>query len=251
MTDAQTAADRRLAHERLVNFEWELRVESLRLRVIEAQLALEAKLSEVRELQADVYRAHLQIATQTLEPMQTRYRVVAEDQERDLTRAKANEENKARSSDDPLERFPRPAHRRAAGARGTGHQERAGPGDQPAVRRTKSKRPWRTAPTSTSPISKNCSKTARSAGSTRFASTTSFAASARNATDCSRTRWPRSKRSFSFTRIRSPTVELELLQDSLHDRFEHDLLRERLPPSRLGRRGGPDPRARATSTGRC
>ena len=27
-------------------------------------------------------------------------------------------------------------------------------------------------------------------------------------------------------------VELELLQDSLHDRFEHDLLRERLPSSR-------------------
>ena len=28
------------------------------------------------------------------------------------------------------------------------------------------------------------------------------------------------------------TVELELLQDSLHDRFEHDLLRERLPSTR-------------------
>ena len=28
------------------------------------------------------------------------------------------------------------------------------------------------------------------------------------------------------------TVELELLQDSLHDRFEHELLRERLPSSR-------------------
>ena len=27
-------------------------------------------------------------------------------------------------------------------------------------------------------------------------------------------------------------VEIDLLQDSLHDRFEHDLLRERLPPSR-------------------
>ncbi len=90
VTDAQTAALRRLAHERLINFEWQLRVESLRLRVIEAQLALEAKLSEVRELRADVYRAHVQIATKALEPMQARYRVVAEDQERDLVRAKAD-----------------------------------------------------------------------------------------------------------------------------------------------------------------
>ena len=105
VTDAQTAAERRLAHERLINFEWQLRVESLRLRVIEAQLALEAKLAEVRELRAEVCRAHVQIAAKTLEPMQARYRVVAEDQERDLTRAKADEENKARSSDDPLERF--------------------------------------------------------------------------------------------------------------------------------------------------
>ena len=73
MTDAQNAADRRLAHERLINFEWQLRVESLRLRVIEAQLALEARLSEVRELRADVYRTHVQIATKTLEPMQARF----------------------------------------------------------------------------------------------------------------------------------------------------------------------------------
>ena len=68
MTDAQTAADRRLAQERLVNFEWELRVESLRLRVIEAQLALEAKLAEVRELRAEVYRVTSRSRRKTLEP---------------------------------------------------------------------------------------------------------------------------------------------------------------------------------------
>ena len=33
-------------------------------------------------------------------------------------------------------------------------------------------------------------------------------------------------------------VEIELLQDSLHDRFEHDLLRERVSP-----RAGPRARA--------
>ena len=44
-------------------------------------------------------------------------------------------------------------------------------------------------------------------------------------------------------------VELELLQDSLHDRFEHDLLRERLAPSRLGRRRGPGSASSKTSIG--
>ena len=46
-------------------------------------------------------------------------------------------------------------------------------------------------------------------------------------------------------------VELELLQDSLHDRFEHDLLRERLPSIALGRGRGPDQRARAKARDCC
>ena len=50
VTDAQTAADRRLANERLINYEWQVRVQSLRLRLIEAQLDLEAELSEFRDL---------------------------------------------------------------------------------------------------------------------------------------------------------------------------------------------------------
>ena len=54
------------------------------------KIALEAKLAEVRELRAEVCSAHVQIAARTLEPMQARYRVVAEDQQRDLTRAKAD-----------------------------------------------------------------------------------------------------------------------------------------------------------------
>jgi hypothetical protein len=105
VTDALTSAERQLAHERLVNFEWELRVETLRLRLIEAQLALETKLAEVRERRAEMYRAHLEVASRTLEPMQARYRVVAEDQERDLTQAKTDEEKKARLSTDAFESF--------------------------------------------------------------------------------------------------------------------------------------------------
>ena len=80
-------------------------MESLRLQVVEAEIALEVKLADVRELSLHVCHAHVQLAEQTLEQMQVRYRAAAEDQERDLKQAEANEENKARLSDDPLERF--------------------------------------------------------------------------------------------------------------------------------------------------
>jgi hypothetical protein len=105
VTDAQTAHARQIAQEELVNFQWEARVESLRLQVIEAELALEAKLAGVRELIMHVYYAHVHIGERTLEQMHSRYRVVAEDHERALKQAAANEESKAQQSRDPLERF--------------------------------------------------------------------------------------------------------------------------------------------------
>ncbi len=40
VTEAQTVEDGRLAQERLVNYQWEVKVESLRLQVIEAEIAL-------------------------------------------------------------------------------------------------------------------------------------------------------------------------------------------------------------------
>jgi hypothetical protein len=105
VTDALSTGERRLAHERLVNFEWELRVESLRLRLIEAQIAVETKLAEVRERKLELYHAHVELASRTLEPMKARYRVVADEEERDLTQAKVREENRARLSTDPLDQF--------------------------------------------------------------------------------------------------------------------------------------------------
>ncbi len=86
VTDAQTALDRRLAHERLINFEWQLRVESLRLRVIEAHLALETRLSEVRDQRADVYRAHIADRFQDARADADAYHLIVEDQQRDLAR---------------------------------------------------------------------------------------------------------------------------------------------------------------------
>jgi hypothetical protein len=138
----------------MINFEWELRVESLRLRVLEAQIALELKLADVREVRADVCRAHIQIVSKTLEPMQAQYKVVSEDQERALAQAKADEDQKAVSAHDPLEQF---RARRTAELLAL---------EALVVR---SEQTLVVTPTWTSPTSRNCSTMARSAGSTRFA----------------------------------------------------------------------------------
>ena len=74
VTDAQSVGERQLAQERLVNYDWEVRVESLRLRVIESQIALEAKLTALWELEAQVCHAHIQLAERSLAQMRTHFR---------------------------------------------------------------------------------------------------------------------------------------------------------------------------------
>jgi potassium efflux system protein len=100
-----TTRARRLAQERLINWEWEARVEALRLQVIEAQIALETKLKGGRELSIQVCKARIHVLDRTLELMQQRYRAAAEIRERDLQAKAAREADTARRSADPLERF--------------------------------------------------------------------------------------------------------------------------------------------------
>jgi potassium efflux system protein len=102
---AKTREEAELARERLVNFEWESRVEDERLQVQEALMALEAKRAELAVLNLQVFEAHALLATKALERMQTRYRAVTDRQERDLQRKAATEQKRAASSDDPLERY--------------------------------------------------------------------------------------------------------------------------------------------------
>ncbi len=103
--DAQNAEKARLARERLQNHQWQVRVETLRLQVIEAQIALEAKMAGVRELEAFVCYAHIHLAERELAQMRARYKMESDRQESDLARDAANEKNKAQYSDDPVERF--------------------------------------------------------------------------------------------------------------------------------------------------
>jgi hypothetical protein len=102
---AGSSADGRLTQETLVNHQWQVRVESKRLQVIEAQIALDAKLAGIRELEGHLYHAHIQLAERALAQMRLRFRAETEEQESDLIGKAADEKNKAQSSDDPLERF--------------------------------------------------------------------------------------------------------------------------------------------------
>jgi potassium efflux system protein len=231
VTDAQTTGARRLARERLINFQWEARVESLRLKLLEAQLALEAKLADVRELNVQIYRAHVQIAERSLEPMQARYRAVAEDQMRDLNQAATTLETKAHLSGDPLERFR---------ARWTAELLAL------EVLVLRSEQALAISP----PPSYDDQKTLADRAEIDFTRVKELVE------DGNVSRLDAIRLNNEFRRIGPERdrllknelatveahlqyyenaltdVELDLLQDSLHDRFEHDLLRERLSTSR-------------------
>jgi potassium efflux system protein len=102
---AKSREARLLAQERLANFGLECRIEALGLQIAEAKLARELKLAEVHDLDRQVLSAHVQLTSRLLEQMQLRYREVSESRERDLKRAAATQDDKARRSDDPLERY--------------------------------------------------------------------------------------------------------------------------------------------------
>jgi hypothetical protein len=104
--DAQHPEQAQLARERQINYQWQVKVESLRLQVIEAEIALETKLTDVHELDAKVCYAHVHLAERELKEMRARFSAESNKQESDLAKAAADENSKAQSSGTPpLERF--------------------------------------------------------------------------------------------------------------------------------------------------
>ena len=231
VTDAQTAAHRRLAQERLINFEWQLRVESLRLRLIEAQLALETRLSDVRELRAEVFRAHVQIAGKTLEPMQTRYHRIVEEQQRELTQARTEEENKAQLSDDPLERFRawRTAELLALEAHVIRNEQDLVISPAPSYEEQKTLADHADFDFANIKELLDDGKVSR-LDAIRL--NNEFRRIGPERGRLVKNEMSAVESQLQFYENALTTVELELLQDSLHDRFEHDRLRERLPSTR-------------------
>ncbi|HEV3122208.1 MAG TPA: hypothetical protein VGY53_09905 [Isosphaeraceae bacterium] len=102
---ATTDEARALARERLLNFEWEARVEQLRLRAKEAQISLEEQRAALAEPQLKLREARRELGKHTLEAMEAQHRVVVEHQQRALKSAAAREEVVAEFANDPLKRY--------------------------------------------------------------------------------------------------------------------------------------------------
>ena len=174
--DAQHPEQAQLARERQINYQWQVKVESLRLQVIEAEIALEAKLADVHELDAKVCYAHIRLAEKELEEMRERFSAESKKQESDLAKAAADENSKAQSvRHAPTRALPGTTDRRASRARGTGPQVRASAGHQPFPLVRGAAKTWPTAPIKISFGSSSFSRMAASAGSTPSSSITSFA----------------------------------------------------------------------------
>ena len=231
VASASTARARRLAQERLINFEWKSRVEALRLQVLEAQLALEPKLAGVRELTLQVYQARIQVLNRALVQLQQRYRAAAEQQERELKEKVAHEENTARRSEDPLEWF---------------RANRLADLLKLEVQVVKNEQAEATSP----PPSLDEQRSLADHSEADFARVKELVADGRvSRLDAirlnnefrrigpERDRLLRNEMAIIEARLQFDedaltNVEIELLQDSLTDRSGHDLLRERLPQSR-------------------
>ncbi len=102
---AKSSEARDMAREKLLNFQWESRVETERLRGQESRLTLETKRSDLLSLNLQLQEAHVQLAGKTLDRMKGRYSKLAARQERELKTEAVKEQSRAANSDDPLERY--------------------------------------------------------------------------------------------------------------------------------------------------
>jgi hypothetical protein len=231
ITDAQSVEDGRLAQERLVNYQWEVRVESLRLQVIESQISLEAKLAGIRELEAQVGHVQIQLAERALAQMRTHFRAESDKQESDLTRAAANEKNKAQSSDDPLERFRarRTAELLELEAQVLKNEQALATNPSPSFDEQQS-------------LADHADKDFAQIRALLDDGQVSRLDAIRLNNEFRRIAPERERlvrnemavveAHLQFFEDALTTVEIELFQDSLHDRLEHELLKERVSPER-------------------
>jgi potassium efflux system protein len=228
---APTAVARRLNQERLTNLEWEMRVETLRLQVIEAQLALEAKLKGVRELSIQVCLARIQVAEKTLELMQQRYRMAVDLKERELKAKAAHEEKTAMRSEDPLERFRarRLAELLELEAQVVKNEQALATSPSPSLDEQRSLADHADADFARI---KELLDDGRVSRLDAIRLNNEFRRIGPERDRLLHIEMTSAEARMQFYEDALTNVEIELLQDSLQDRSEHDLLRERLPQSR-------------------
>jgi hypothetical protein len=226
-----TAAAQRLIHERTINARWQARVESMRLKAVEAEIALEARLVGVRELSLQVAQAQVQVAEKTLELMTLRYSAAADRRERFLKEKAAAEESKARGSDDPLERFRarRLAELLDIEAQVVKHEQALATSPSPSLEEQSSLADH--ADKDFTQI-KALLDDGRVSRLDAIRLTNDFRRIGPERDRLLRNEMGKVELRLQFYEDALTAVELELLQDSLHDRYEQELLQERLPADR-------------------
>jgi hypothetical protein len=101
---AARADDVALAKQKLINYQWELRIARERPAAIEARAALGTELGCAFEVQAKVLDVQIELATKTVEQMNKRYKSLLDRRRADLQAAAVRAERSAEKSKDPIER---------------------------------------------------------------------------------------------------------------------------------------------------
>ena len=101
----KTAAERATAEERAVDLRIDAAVESLRLQLAERKIERTARAAEAATVDRARWVARIKVARRMLEPMEARFRKIAEAQEHDLQRKAQTEQAKAGRERDPIQRY--------------------------------------------------------------------------------------------------------------------------------------------------
>jgi potassium efflux system protein len=231
MADAQSAGAQQLARERLLNLQWEALLESLRLRLVEAELAQDASLAQVRELSAQTLRLRIQLAENALKQMREGYRAAAETRERKLKQAAANEQNKARRAQDPLEslRARRTAERLAREVLVVKNEQALATNPSPSLSEERGLADRAAAEFAEIKALLDDGRVSR-LDAIRL--NNEFRRIGLERERLLHNELPTIEAQARYYEDALTSVELELLSDAQQDRFELELLREHLPPAR-------------------
>jgi hypothetical protein len=102
---ASSAEGRELARERMVNLDWETKLEAERLREVEARIDLETRREAVSAVKVQVLNVKLELAKATDDLVKARYAEWLARKNAELDRAEAFEKARAEHEADPLERY--------------------------------------------------------------------------------------------------------------------------------------------------
>jgi small-conductance mechanosensitive channel len=105
LAGAATPEAKDLARERLMNIEWEARLEAEKLRNLDAHDKSDTRQAATRELELKIKNAQSELAQLTLEHMQAYYRDLVSRRQHELQLLTADFKAKSETTSDPLERY--------------------------------------------------------------------------------------------------------------------------------------------------